>query len=138
MTTTTGIMGPLKSKLNCWIRIRDPQSEYGSRIPGSAEYGSNADPDPEHCILGYFLMVKNCLMYGAFNSKVWLFPPHTQKYVRTTHSYILTNIFLQSDIFQKKISLYSLNSKSECRYHHSCSTVTNGNTGNAGRSRSPG
>jgi len=46
---TTTILGPLKSKLNGWIRIRDPHSEYGSRIriPGSAEYGSNADPDPD-------------------------------------------------------------------------------------------
>jgi len=40
--------GTIKTKLNCWIRIRDPHSEYGSqiRIPGSAEHGSNADPDP--------------------------------------------------------------------------------------------
>jgi len=38
-------------KSNYWIQIRDPHSEYGSRIriPEAAEYGSNADPDPKHC-----------------------------------------------------------------------------------------
>jgi len=53
---TTTILGPLKSKFNCWIRIRDPHSEYGSRIriPGSAEYRSNADPDPKHCRFALF------------------------------------------------------------------------------------
>jgi len=46
---TTTILGTVKSKLNSGIRIRDQHWEYGSRIriPGSAEYGSHADPDPD-------------------------------------------------------------------------------------------
>jgi len=46
---TTTILGTVKSKLNSGIRIRDQHWEYASRIriPGSAEYGSHADPDPD-------------------------------------------------------------------------------------------
>jgi len=40
-------VGTIKIKIGIpWIR--DPHSEYGSRIPGSAENGSNADPVPKH------------------------------------------------------------------------------------------
>jgi len=46
---TATILGKIKSKLKCWICIRDPHSEYGTRIRihGVDDYGSHADPEPD-------------------------------------------------------------------------------------------